>query len=146
MTDLDSSRSANETKTPPPPCEVYLEVGVLPVHLALVRVVAGEFAARADFDLDAVADLRLAVDEVCSMLATLAPRDTRLRCRLQVDPDCITVTVCIPAQGPCTVPRDTFGWRVLVTLADEVAVLSTDGPGTPSLGVRLIKARQAGTA
>lgn len=143
MTGFDFSRSAKEAQPLPRYCEVYLEVGVLPAQLTPVRVVAGELAARADFDLDEVADLRLAVDELCSSLAMLAPPDTRMRCVLQVDPDWITVTVWIPALEPSAIPRDTFGWRVLVTLADEVEVLGADESGAPALGVRLVKARQA---
>jgi len=146
VTDCGSPRSADEGRPPSHHCEVYLEVGVLPTQLAPVRVVAGELAARADFDLDAVADLRLAVDEVCSMLATLAPLDARMRCLLRTEPDWITVTVWIPGLRAAAVPRDTFGWRVLVTLADKVEVLGTDGSGARSLGVRLLKARQAGTS
>ena len=35
---------------------------------ATVRTVAADLAARAEFTLDAVADLRLAVDEACAGL------------------------------------------------------------------------------
>jgi serine/threonine-protein kinase RsbW len=125
---------------------VYLEVGVLPAQLAPVRVVAADLAARADFDLDAVADLRMAVDEACSTLATLAPHGARLSCLLRVDPDQITVTVRVPAMAAAQLPRDTFGWRVLNTLTDSVEVLSDNGLHPASLGIRLVKLRRAGMA
>ncbi|MGH3816080.1 MAG: ATP-binding protein [Pseudonocardiaceae bacterium] len=120
--------------------DVHIEVGVLPAQLAPVRVVAADLAARADFDLDAVADLRMAVDEACATLATMAQRGARLRCWLQIDSDRITVTARIPASGQ-SISQDTFGWRVLATLTDRVDVLDEGGS---SLGIRLVMCR--GTA
>ncbi|MGH3902595.1 MAG: ATP-binding protein [Pseudonocardiaceae bacterium] len=120
--------------------DVHIEVGVLPAHLAPVRVVAADLAARADFDLDAVADLRMAVDEACATLAVLAQPGARLRCRLQVEADRIMVTARIPAPGQ-SISQDSFGWRVLATLTDQVDVLDGDGA---SLGIRLVMCR--GTA
>lgn len=120
--------------------DVHIEVGALPAQLAPVRVVAADLAARADFDLDAVADLRMAVDEACATLAILAPPGARLRCWLQVESDRITVTARIPAPGR-SISQDSFGWRVLATLTDRVDVLDEDGS---SLGIRLVMCR--GTA
>jgi serine/threonine-protein kinase RsbW len=108
-----------------------------------IRAVASDLAARADFDLDAVADLKMAVDEACSTVATLALPEDQLRCRLQVDPDRITVAVRLPAPALSAIPQDTFGWRVLMTLADEVEVLDEDGY---CIGIRLVKVRQVGGA
>jgi hypothetical protein len=38
-----------------------------------------------------------------------------------------------------SVAQDTFGWRVLMTLTDEVEVLGGDGC---SVGIRLVKVRR----
>ncbi|MGH4026311.1 MAG: ATP-binding protein [Pseudonocardiaceae bacterium] len=132
----------NEAQAPTQCADVYIEVGVLPAQLAPVRVVAADLAARVDFDLDAVSDLRMAVDEVCATLAILAPPDARLRCTLQVGTDRITVTVRIPAAGALAISQDTFGWRVLATLTDEVEVLDEIDESPPSLGIRLVKHRE----
>ncbi len=141
---FDLPRSVDAAQAPTQHSEVYIEVGVRAAQFTPVRVVAAALAARADFDLDAVADLKMAVDEACSTLATLAPPDARLRCLLQVDPDQITVDVRVSsAPLPSVIPQHTFGWRVLVTLADEVEVLSEDGCG---MGLRLVKVRRAGRA
>ena len=119
---------------------MYIEVGVAPAQLAPVRVVAGDLAARVDFDLDAVSDLRMAVDEACATLAILAHPDARLQCRLRAETDRITVVARIPAPGR-SISQDTFGWRVLVTLTDEVQVLEEDDHGVAKLGIRLVKHR-----
>jgi serine/threonine-protein kinase RsbW len=42
-----------------------------PSLVATVRTVAADLAGRADFDLDAIADLRMAVDESCAALLVL---------------------------------------------------------------------------
>lgn len=142
MTGFDILHAVNEAQAPTQCADVYIEVGVLPAQLAPVRVVAADLAARVDFDLDAVSDLRMAVDEVCATLAILAPPDARLRCTLQVGTDRITVTVRIPAAGALAISQDTFGWRVLATLTDEVEVLDEIDESPPSLGIRLVKHRE----
>jgi serine/threonine-protein kinase RsbW len=106
-----------------------------------IRAVASDLAARADFDLDAISDLRMAVDEACATLVDVAAPGSGLRCRFRVDNDSIHVTAEVRAAGgDATVATDTFGWRVLQTLTDDVAVHRTDGGGGhPLLGIVLAK-------
>jgi serine/threonine-protein kinase RsbW len=104
--------------------------------------VASDLAARADFDLDAISDLRMAVDEACAALVDAADPTSVLECRFLVRPERIRVHVEVQAAKPDTVlSTDTFGWRVLQTLADKVEVLhgaTTEGrPAT--VGIRLDK-------
>lgn len=146
VTGFDSLHAVDHAQAAAQCADVCIEVGVLPAELAPVRVVAADLAARADFDLDAVADLRMAVDEACSTLATLARPGDRLHCMLQVDSDRITMVARIPAQEASAIAQDTFGWRVLTTLTDEVELLSEMKSGVSSLGIRLVKARRVATA
>jgi serine/threonine-protein kinase RsbW len=146
VTSFDFPHPVNEALIPAEHSEVYIEVGVHPANVAPVRVVAADLAARADFDLDAVSDLRMAVDEACSTLAMLAMPDARMRCTMQVDADRITVVVQIPSPTLAPIAQDTFGWRVLATLTDEVEVLGQDATDTASLGIRLVKERRPGVA
>ena len=107
-----------------------------------IRAVASDLAARADFDLDAISDLRMAVDEACATLVDVAAPRSVLQCTFQVRPERIQVLAEVQAAQPdATVSTDTFGWRVLKTLADEVEVhhgtAGEDGRGT--VGIRLDK-------
>jgi serine/threonine-protein kinase RsbW len=107
-----------------------------------IRAVASDLAARADFDLDAISDLRMAVDEACATLVDVAAPSSILQCRFVVRPEQIRVLAEVSAAGSdSVVSTDTFGWRVLQTLADEVEVHHT--PGTdgarPTVGIRLDK-------
>lgn len=117
-------------REPGPPRDVELRVRAVPEALVTVRTVAGDLAARAEFPLDAVDDLRLAVDEACTCLADLARPETRLTVTFAVEDDRIMLTASVSTTGPTTLPRDTFAWRVLSTLADEVGVLA-EAPATP---------------
>ena len=116
-----------------PPRDVELRVRAVPEALVTVRTVAGDLAARAEFPLDTVDDLRLAVDEACTCLADLARPDTRLTVTFAVEDDRITLTASVSTTGPTALPTDTFAWRVLSTLADEVGVLAEapTAAGTP---------------
>ncbi len=107
-----------------------------------IRAVASDLAARADFDLDAISDLRMAVDEACATLVDVAAPRSALHCTFAVRTDGIEVRAQVEVGQPdAGVSTDTFGWRVLQTLADEVTVLSSpavDG-GRPMVGIRLDK-------
>ena len=93
-----------------------------------IRAVASDLAARADFDLDAISDLRMAVDEACATLVDAARPDAQLQCRFLVRAERIRVHAQVQAAKPdAGVSTDTFGWRVLQTLADEVEVLHEPG-------------------
>lgn len=119
-----------------PPRDVELRVRAVPEALVTVRIVAGDLAARAEFPLDAVDDLRLAVDEACTILAELARPETRLTVTFTVDEDRIQLTASVSTTGPTALRTDTFAWRVLSTLADEVGVLA-GAPAAPGDAHRL---------
>ena len=107
-----------------------------------IRAVASDLAARADFDLDAISDLRMAVDEACAALVDAADPTSPLTCRFHVRPERIRVHAEVRSAKPDTVlSTDTFGWRVLQTLADEVEVLHEPAAGgqPATVGIRLDK-------
>ncbi|MEU7813329.1 ATP-binding protein [Pseudonocardia sp. NPDC049154] len=106
-----------------------------------IRAVASDLAARADFDLDAISDLRMAVDEACATLVDVAVPGSSLRCTFDVREELIRVHAEVDTGDAATpVSTDTFGWRVLQTLADEVE-LEANGSGT--VGIRLHKRADA---
>ena len=85
-----------------------LRVPTTATQLPAVRAMAGDLAMRMDYDLDAVEDLRLAVDEACATLAAIAAGDAPL------------TVVFETTRAGLDVPRDGFGWAVLATLVDAV--------------------------
>ncbi|MCE3556153.1 ATP-binding protein [Pseudonocardia sp. RS11V-5] len=106
-----------------------------------IRAVASDLAARADFDLDAISDLRMAVDEACATLVDVAAPGSALRCTFDVREELIRVHAEVDTGDAATpVSTDTFGWRVLQTLADQVE-LEANGSGI--VGIRLHKRADA---
>src|SRR5256886_12494219 len=78
---------------------IELKLGARLEYLPVIRSLAANLAIRADFDLDSIADLRLAVDEACSTLITHAAPKTGLICRFAVGNDQIRFTGLVRAEG-----------------------------------------------
>jgi serine/threonine-protein kinase RsbW len=123
--------------------------------LPTIRVVAADLAARADFDLDSIDDLRMAVDEAWAMLARIAAPDAAhnptLRCRFTVWSERIEVATEVNVDDVADlVSPGSLGWRVLECLTDEVSVFVVPGdPGQPGrvcivLVKRPVTAQQSG--
>jgi serine/threonine-protein kinase RsbW len=89
-------------------------------YLSVLRTATAGLAARLDFTLDEIEDLRIAVDEACAMLLPQALPGAQLTCRFSLGPDTLEVTVAIPTTGGQLPERDTFSWTVLTALAGDV--------------------------
>ncbi len=103
-----------------------LRVPTTPSQLPAVRAMAGDLAMRMDYDLDAVEDLRLAVDEACATLASVVSGDRRLTVVFEMTRSGLHIDAWVQTTEGTDVPRDGFGWAVLHTLVDNVEA----GPGT----------------
>ncbi|HVW41922.1 MAG TPA: ATP-binding protein [Amycolatopsis sp.] len=136
----------NVTEWEPPPLhahnDIELWLGADLVHLPIVRSVVATIATRADFDLDAIADLRLAVDEACSTLITRAIPGSKMRCRFTAADDELRFVGTVRSDSDSTPSTKSFGWRVLTTLTDVVdARVSTDGHQGHRVDIELAKRR-----
>jgi serine/threonine-protein kinase RsbW len=108
---------------------------------------AGDLAMRMDFDLDAVEDLRLAVDEACATLASVAQGDSPLTVVFEASREALRIDAWVPTDAGVDVPRDGFGWAVLHTLVDTVeagpstqaAVVAGNGSAAPVACISLVK-------
>ena len=97
-----------------------LRVPTTPTQLPAVRAMAGDLAIRMDYDLDAVEDLRLAVDEACATLAQIAAGDAPLTVIFETTRAGLHIEAWVPTAEGTEVPRDGFGWAILATLVDTV--------------------------
>ena len=89
-------------------------------QLPAVRAMAGDLAIRMDYDLDAVEDLRLAVDEACATLSQIAAGDAPLTVIFETTRAGLHIEAWVPTADDAEVPRDGFGWAILETLVDNV--------------------------
>jgi serine/threonine-protein kinase RsbW len=97
-----------------------LRVPTTPTQLPAVRAMAGDLAMRMDYDLDAVEDLRLAVDEACATLATIVVGEEPLTVVFETNRSGLHIDAWVPTREGTEVPRDGFGWAILQTLVDAV--------------------------
>ena len=89
-------------------------------YLSVLRTATAGLAARLDFTLDEIEDLRIAVDEACAMLLPHAVEMAQLTCTFELSPETLDVTVILPTTRGQLPERDTFSWTVLTALAGEV--------------------------
>jgi serine/threonine-protein kinase RsbW len=97
-----------------------LRVPTTATQLPAVRAMAGDLAIRMDYDLDAVEDLRLAVDEACATLAQIGTGDAPLTVIFETTRAGLHIEAWVPTAEGTEVPRDGFGWAILATLVDAV--------------------------
>lgn len=140
----------SETEIEPPAQRTYrhepieLRIRADLTHLPVIRSVVGSVAAQADFDLDTIADLRLAVDEACSTLIDAARGESTLVCRFSVDDDVVLrFDGAVPSARPEPPSTGSFGWQILTTLTSSAATwLERDNPhGDSWLHIEITKAK-----
>ncbi|MGA8543691.1 MAG: ATP-binding protein [Mycobacterium sp.] len=99
---------------------IELRVAARLENLAVLRTLVGAVGTFEDLDFDAVADLRLAVDEVCTRLIRSAVPDATLA--VVVDPR--DGELVVEASAACdnydVVTPGSFSWHVLTSLTDDV--------------------------
>lgn len=131
--------------------EIELRLAAELTNLPIIRSLTSTIAMRADFDLDAIADLKLAVDEASSTLITRAAPAAVLRCGFTVSKDQIRFVVSIVTASDAKPSSDSFGWRVLTTLTDHTNCWVENGqggdqPGEYLVNIELTKRRVADPA
>jgi serine/threonine-protein kinase RsbW len=122
---------------------VLLEVPAAGAYLGVLRTATAGLAARLQFTLDEIEDLRIAVDEASAMLLALAIPDAELSCRFTVTDVALIVETSVPTVAPHgRLPGgESFSWQVLSALADEV---EADMGGRRAM-IRLTKRRPVNT-
>jgi serine/threonine-protein kinase RsbW len=95
-------------------------------YLSILRTATAGVAARLDFTLDGIEDLRMAVDEACALLLPQSDADSNLHCTFDVGRTSLTITVTAESMDPKPPRRDGFAWTVLTALTSEVDA-SVDG-------------------
>jgi serine/threonine-protein kinase RsbW len=96
-------------------------------YLSVLRTATAGLAARLDFTLDEIEDMRIAVDEACAMLLSQAIPGSNLECGFILGQDEMTVRVSVRCLAPRVPTGDTFAWTVLTALAGSVD--AQVGPG-----------------
>jgi serine/threonine-protein kinase RsbW len=97
-------------------------------NLAVVRTLVAAVGTYEDLDFDAVADLRLAVDEACTRLIRSAVPGSTLVVVVHPLEDEVVVDASTTCSTPDILAPGSFSWHVLSSLTDEVRTFQ-DGHG-----------------
>jgi serine/threonine-protein kinase RsbW len=100
--------------------DVELRIPADSAYLAVLRTATAGLAARLDFTLDDIEDLRIAVDEACAMVLPQARTGSDLTCCFDLAPTRLVVAVTAECEDPRPPDRNGFAWTVLSALTSEV--------------------------
>lgn len=141
MTDIHSDRDTRSCSER----AVELRVASRLESLAVVRMVVGAIATFEDLDVDRVADLRLAVDELCTQLIRSADPEATLTVVVDPHDDDVTIRASAAGDGAGALTPGSFSWHVLSSLVDDVEAFhdghESDGGGE-IFGVTLTTRRE----
>ena len=100
---------------------IRLSIPASSAWVVLVRTAATACCARLDFDVDRLEDVRLAVDEVATMLIERALPGTDVRCELvPYDDGRLDIAIRAETDSGALPSTETFAWAVLTALVDDV--------------------------
>jgi serine/threonine-protein kinase RsbW len=117
----DTGEAAAAADAAAPSDVVVIKLPAAGAYLSVLRTATAGLAARLDFTLDEIEDLRIAVDEACAMLLSQALPGADLECQFALESDSMRVSVSVLTQDGQEPSRDTFAWTVLSALAGDVS-------------------------
>jgi anti-sigma regulatory factor (Ser/Thr protein kinase) len=148
MTDGESRHSGVQRSS----AAVELRIAAALENLAVLRTVVGAVGTFSDLDFDAVADLRLAVDEACTRLIRSATPGATLVVIVDPRDDVVVVEASTSCDTDDVVTEGSFSWHVLSSLTDDLQTFHNGASGGPGVspdghvfGITLTT-RRAGTA
>jgi serine/threonine-protein kinase RsbW len=124
--------------------EVLVRVPADPTYVAVLRTTTAVLAARLDFSIDEIEDLRIVVDEAAALLIAKAADGEDLECRLRTGDNGLTLTLSCPLTPGAVPAQDGFAWTVLQALSDDVQLGEQDGAATVSVVRRRVGSRGDG--
>jgi serine/threonine-protein kinase RsbW len=93
----------------------------------VLRTATAGLAARLDFTLDDLEDVRMAVGEAAALVLDAADVDADLTARFWLRPRELTITVSTASASAVPPEPDSFAWTVLTTLAQDARVTARPG-------------------
>lgn len=100
--------------------DVELRIPADSAFLSVLRTATAGLAARLDFTLDDIEDLRIAVDEACAMVLPQALAGSDLKCAFYLCNDTLRVDVAAECEAPRPPSQDGFAWTVLSALTTSL--------------------------
>lgn len=101
-------------------------------YVAVLRMTSAGIAARLDFTLEDIEDLRMAVGEACALILDSADEKGSLLAAYTTGPGSLRIEVSAEtaASGVAARDEESFAWQVLSTLAKDLRSEESDGRHT----------------
>jgi serine/threonine-protein kinase RsbW len=107
--------------------DVELRLPAEGVYATIVRTTAAGLAARLDFTIDEIEDLRIAIGEASALAITEADPGTDLVARFFISPGRMTVVLETEAVDDPPLDTESFAWQVLDTMAQDASAGPDEG-------------------
>ena len=95
-------------------------------QVAVLRMTTAGIAARLDFTLEDIEDLRMAVGEACALLLDGADPEGSLHAAYFLGAGTLRIEVSVDTLEIATGGEESFAWQVLSTLATDLTTEATD--------------------
>jgi serine/threonine-protein kinase RsbW len=110
----------------PVKADVSLRVPADSAYVSVLRTMTAGLAARLDFTVDDIEDLRIAVGEACALLLSEAVPGGDLEAEFRQTPGTLIISVRAPTTGRTEPDYHSFAWQVLSTLAKQATASSDE--------------------
>ena len=107
--------------------DVSLRLPADSAYVAVLRTAAAGLAARQDFTIDDIGDLRMAVTEAFALVQPAAEPGSDLVADFYLAPFELTVRVSVDATSPVPPDRDSWAWQVISALTVRADVTADEG-------------------
>jgi serine/threonine-protein kinase RsbW len=107
--------------------DVELRLPTDGAFISVLRTATAGLAARLDFTLDDLEDVRMAIGEAAALVLEAADPAADLTARFWLRPHELTITVSTATTAATSTEPDSFAWTVLTTLAREASVRAEAG-------------------
>ena len=111
---------------PPDKADISLRVPADSAYVSVLRTMTAGLAARLDFTVDDIEDLRIAVGEACALVLSQAASGGDLEAEFRQTPGTLTVSVRVETSGRAEPDYESFAWQVLTTLTAQAAANADD--------------------
>ena len=113
--------------------DVELRLPVDSAYVSVLRATTVSLAARLDFTIDDIEDLRMAVGEACAIVLPRADDGSDVTCRYFMSKGLLTITVTVPSQDLEAPEPDGFAWQMLNALTTNATAEADAGEFTVSM-------------
>jgi serine/threonine-protein kinase RsbW len=109
-----------------PRADVELRLPADSAFVSVLRTTSAGLAARLDFTIDDIEDLRMAVGEASALVLPAAEPGSDVVAEFFMRPGELTINVSVPSHDTTPPDDDSFAWQVLTTLATKASASIAD--------------------